>query len=521
MRALSVKNPWAALIAAGRKSIELRTWSTSYRGPIVIVSSAQPDRIPAAKAWGKTWCDAPTSRAVALVELLNVRPAAVDDAERACCAVPGGYNAWELRLVRALSIDRHVKGQLGLFSCPADLHSVIGGESGVSDLDLATIEARAAARPLRDNDGHEDFEALLAEVKRLRGEVERLKGLKPELPPFPPAGAGLPRYGLRWPPAANQAPLAVPMDDGYWTPAHLAEAEVERLTQALSQEQARRIEAQTEVERLTAERDRFAHEAAALRSEVGSLKQQLSAAMKRENEAQTEVERLKKEERNAFFTAAELGRVMGRLRAAGIGAEWVVGEMLHKVAPYEGVEVLVTERDAALATAARLREAAERVLRLEHGTTTTTGDYEEYLRYQADKAKAWADLRAALADSEPVARWLAEHDAKVRAAALERLRFDCTRPDGESACHCCQRRMHRLATPPPTEPTCATCGKPATCIGRYEDMTEDDPACDDCCGHGNEDGRCEPITCARCGGKGDDPEHAGACGDCAGTRSKP
>ena len=40
-------------------------------------------------------------------------------------------------------------------------------------------------------------------------------------------------------------------------------------------------------------------------------------------------------------------------------------------------------------------------------------------------------------------------------------------------------------------PMCDTCGKPATCGGSYE--RERAYACDDCCGHGNEDGHCEPV----------------------------
>lgn len=44
--------------------------------------------------------------------------------------------------------------------------------------------------------------------------------LKPDFPPFPPEGEGLPRYGLRW--NGPDKPLAVPMEDGYWTPWHLA-----------------------------------------------------------------------------------------------------------------------------------------------------------------------------------------------------------------------------------------------------------------------------------------------------------
>lgn len=57
-------------------------------------------------------------------------------------------------------------------------------------------------------------------VAPLVAEIEQLKGLQPEGPPRPPQGSGLPRYGLRW--NGPQQPLSVPMDDGYWTPWHLA-----------------------------------------------------------------------------------------------------------------------------------------------------------------------------------------------------------------------------------------------------------------------------------------------------------
>jgi hypothetical protein len=41
---------------------------------------------------------------------------------------------------------------------------------------------------------------------------------------------------------------------------------------------------------------------------------------------------------------------------------------------------------------------------------------------------------------------------------------------------------------------CAHCGEPATCFGSYEDELRPAYACDDCCGHGNEDGHCEPVS---------------------------
>lgn len=40
MRALSVRQPWAELIASGKKKIEYRTWQRDFRGDLLIVSSA-------------------------------------------------------------------------------------------------------------------------------------------------------------------------------------------------------------------------------------------------------------------------------------------------------------------------------------------------------------------------------------------------------------------------------------------------------------------------------------------------
>ena len=38
MKAISVRQPWAYFILTGQKPIENRTWSTNYRGPLVIHS---------------------------------------------------------------------------------------------------------------------------------------------------------------------------------------------------------------------------------------------------------------------------------------------------------------------------------------------------------------------------------------------------------------------------------------------------------------------------------------------------
>ncbi len=52
--ALSVKQPWAALLAAGVKSVEVRTWPTTRRGPLLIHAGKVPDDRPEAWAWVTT-----------------------------------------------------------------------------------------------------------------------------------------------------------------------------------------------------------------------------------------------------------------------------------------------------------------------------------------------------------------------------------------------------------------------------------------------------------------------------------
>lgn len=52
--ALSVKQPWAALLAAGVKAVEVRTWPTPRRGPILIHAGKVPDPRPEAWAWVTT-----------------------------------------------------------------------------------------------------------------------------------------------------------------------------------------------------------------------------------------------------------------------------------------------------------------------------------------------------------------------------------------------------------------------------------------------------------------------------------
>ena len=100
---LSVHQPWASEIAAGRKSIELRAWRTRHRGPLIICASKRP-RVKGL----------PHGAAVALVEVIDSRPFEPEDARGAQCDWRPGLFAWVLRLIRALE-PFPVKGYQGLF----------------------------------------------------------------------------------------------------------------------------------------------------------------------------------------------------------------------------------------------------------------------------------------------------------------------------------------------------------------------------------------------------------------------
>jgi len=53
--ALSLKQPWAALVVAGRKAIEVRKWATRVRGRVFIHAAKMPDERP--EAWALVSAD--------------------------------------------------------------------------------------------------------------------------------------------------------------------------------------------------------------------------------------------------------------------------------------------------------------------------------------------------------------------------------------------------------------------------------------------------------------------------------
>ena len=113
MRALSVRQPWAELIASGRKTIEVRSRRTHYRGPLLICAGV---------AWhhlGVSLHGEMGERGVLVcsAELVDCRPLDPSDSEAACfdvAALDRPHFAWVIANVQRIQPVR-INGQLGLF----------------------------------------------------------------------------------------------------------------------------------------------------------------------------------------------------------------------------------------------------------------------------------------------------------------------------------------------------------------------------------------------------------------------
>ena len=102
VRALSLKQPYANWVASGRKTLETRTWSTPYRGDILICAST-------------TGKGEPKGVALCVVELTNIRPMLQSDEHAACVSVYPRAKAWELTNLRVIKKPFPVSGKLNLF----------------------------------------------------------------------------------------------------------------------------------------------------------------------------------------------------------------------------------------------------------------------------------------------------------------------------------------------------------------------------------------------------------------------
>jgi hypothetical protein len=139
MKALTLWQPWASLIAWGEKQYETRSWKTDYRGPLAIHASLRLTIEQKTVCWraefrtaflrhgclhpvelplGKVLC------VVDLVEIVRTEMAEVSEKERAFGDYAPGRFAWKLENVRPFEPQLPAQGHQGLWEWPYSLSAL-------------------------------------------------------------------------------------------------------------------------------------------------------------------------------------------------------------------------------------------------------------------------------------------------------------------------------------------------------------------------------------------------------------
>jgi hypothetical protein len=148
MKALTLWQPWASLVAAGRKSIETRGWSTRYRGNLLI-HAAKESRRGSEDVLSLTGVSLPRplprGKVVAFAVLDDCREGFIpeDPLERHFGHYGPGRWAWILRGVIPLERPIPWAGAQGLWEVPPELFRLacdqVLGDLGEPEPATATV----------------------------------------------------------------------------------------------------------------------------------------------------------------------------------------------------------------------------------------------------------------------------------------------------------------------------------------------------------------------------------------------
>lgn len=122
MKVLTLKQPWATLVAEGIKKYEFRTWKTNYRGKILIHAGAGIDKKEMEK-FKNLNLEYPSKRIIAEVEIadclelddeLNQKIISENNIAYGS-KIRTGY-AWKLKNVNKIQSNTQINGKLGLWN---------------------------------------------------------------------------------------------------------------------------------------------------------------------------------------------------------------------------------------------------------------------------------------------------------------------------------------------------------------------------------------------------------------------
>ncbi|MDL5050621.1 ASCH domain-containing protein [Oscillatoria amoena NRMC-F 0135] len=130
MKALSLWQPFAALVLSGAKTLETRGWKTTHRGPLLITSTKKPWPAPypsTVKICSEKGIDvislaqeSPRGVAICVVDVVDSRSMVKEDDVNACIAFSFNRFVFELQNIRPVK-QIPISGKQGIFNVEDDL----------------------------------------------------------------------------------------------------------------------------------------------------------------------------------------------------------------------------------------------------------------------------------------------------------------------------------------------------------------------------------------------------------------
>lgn len=126
LKVLTLRQPWATLVAEGIKKYEFRSWKTNYRGKVLIHAGTGIDKDDM-KKYEHMNLDFPSRRIIAVVEIEDCLELDKDLNKKIISEnniayghkIRNGY-AWKLKNIKKIDYDKEVNGQLGLWNIDLD-----------------------------------------------------------------------------------------------------------------------------------------------------------------------------------------------------------------------------------------------------------------------------------------------------------------------------------------------------------------------------------------------------------------
>jgi len=122
MKIITLKQPWATLIAEGYKKYEFRSWKTSYRGDILIHAGGGVDK-EAIEKFSSLNLIYPKYRVLAKVQLVDCIEITDDNYKKINQENEFVYGnkkregyAWKITNIKKINSNKEIKGKLGLWN---------------------------------------------------------------------------------------------------------------------------------------------------------------------------------------------------------------------------------------------------------------------------------------------------------------------------------------------------------------------------------------------------------------------